>query len=224
MFEAVIFDMDGVLVDSEPIHFATTNDVLALRGVQLERADYDPCIGMDEVAFFALLCERFGLDERPRDLAAERVTASLARLASEPLPPRPGLAEFVLSLRMEGLVLAVASSATRAQVDLVLARTGLAGSMATTVSKDEVARGKPAPDLFLEAAGRLEIPPAACLVLEDAVHGIAAARAAGMAAVALPPPGHDGQDHREAGALEVLEGFVGLGADDLERWAILARG
>ena len=144
-FDAVIFDMDGVLVDSEPTHFATTNRVLSGRGVALSRVEYDRCVGMDEQAFFALLVERFHLEESADVLARERVTASLIHLAEDPLPPLPGALELLLSLQAEGKQLALASSATRRQVDLILDQLGVKRIFAASVSKDDVKRGKPAP-------------------------------------------------------------------------------
>lgn len=217
LFDAVIFDMDGVLVDSEPTHFATTNLVLAGRGVALSQVEYDRCIGMDEQAFFTLLVERFQLEESADALARERVTASLIHLAERPLPPLPGVLELLLSLQSEGKPLALASSATRRQVDLILDQLGVKRIFAAIVSKDDVKRGKPAPDLFVEAARRLGVAPTACLVLEDAALGVQAAVSAGMIAVALVAPGQDDGPHVRAGAVVSLPGLAGLTAEGLEQ-------
>lgn len=216
-FEAVIFDMDGVLVDSEPLHFATTNEVLARRGVALDQAAYDECIGMDEPAFSALLSERFGLTESPAVLARERVTSALVSLAERPLPPLPGVLELLLSLQAEGKALALASSASRPQVALILDQLGVTKLFSAIVSKDDVERGKPAPDLFMAAARRLGVAPGACLVVEDAVLGVEAARAAGMPVLALVPSPRDDGGHRRAGAAAVLSSFCGLTAEGLEQ-------
>src|SRR5262249_48056575 len=112
--------------------------------------------------------------------------------------------ECLLLLRADGRRLGLASSASREQVALVAERFALRGVLSALVSVEEVARGKPAPDLFLEAARRLDVPPRGCLVVEDAVAGGEAARAAGMRALALPPPGHSGDRHLAAGALRCL--------------------
>lgn len=216
LFDAIIFDMDGVLVDSEPLHFATTNSVLGRRGVELDQAGYDACLGLDEVAFFAGLCARFGLAEPAEVLARERIAESLARLASEPLPPLPGVLELILGLAGEGRPLGLASSAGAAQVELVLGRLGLRRCFGATVSKDEVRAGKPAPDLYLEASRRLGVPPSACLAIEDAVHGVASARAAGMTVLALIPAGGSGDEHRAAGARACRRGLAGCSVDELD--------
>lgn len=216
-FEAVIFDMDGVLVDSEPVHFATTNAVLARRGASIGRDFYDLRLGLPEVEFFADVVRHLGLAEPPRALAEERVRESLAALAEADLLPMDGALECLLLLRADGRRLALASSATRAQVSLVVDKLGLRRALSALVSVEDVARGKPAPDLFLEAARRLGVDPGACLVVEDAVAGVQAARSAGMSAVALPPPGHSGEAHLQAGALEVLGSLRDLLPERLDR-------
>lgn len=215
---AVIFDMDGVLVDSEPLHFATTNRVLARRGAWLERSEYDARLGLPEVDFFRELVPLLGLREEPQVLAAERVRESLLAMAGGELLPMEGALECLLLLRADGRRLGLASSATRPQVDLVVERLGLRRVLEASVSVQEVARGKPAPDLFLEAARRLGAAPAECLVVEDAPSGVRAARAAGMVAVALPAPGHDGELHRAAGATAVLASLRDLLPERLDEW------
>jgi len=202
--QAVIFDMDGVLADTEPMHFATTARLLARFGVVLEPAFYAPCMGMAEQPFFELLVRHFRLPAEPAALAAERLALSLAALASEPVLPTEGALECLRALRAGGWRLALASSASREQVALVVQRLGLGPLLDARVSADDVIRAKPAPDLFLQAARQLGSPPRDCLVVEDAVLGITAARAAGMVAVALLHAGADGQAHRAAGAAACL--------------------
>lgn len=216
MISAVVFDMDGVLVDTEPLHFATTNAVLERHGVQLAFDDYTPYIGMGEREFFEALRERFGFDDDPARLVRERVAVSLERMAREPLPPREGALEAVLAFSGHGLRLGLASSATRAQIELVVTRLGLQRTLAVRVGAEDVEHAKPAPDLFLEAARRLEVPAAECVVVEDAVLGVRAARAAGMRVVAYPAAGVDGEAHREAGACRVLRSLAQLRPEDLD--------
>ena len=203
-WQAVIFDMDGVLVDSEPLHFAITNAVLGRRGASIDRAFYDQRLGMPEVDFFRDITVHLGLREAPEDLARERIRELMAVLASEALLPTDGALECLLILRADGRRLGLATSAAHAQMDLIVDRFGLRSVLSALVSVEEVARGKPEPDLFLEAARRLAVAPDECIVVEDAVHGVRAARAAGMAVLALPGPGHDGSAHRAAGALATL--------------------
>jgi len=218
VFAAVIFDMDGVLVDSEPLHFASTNAVLAPHGARLEHADYAAYMGMEEEAFFAELARRFELDVPPALLKRRRLALTLERMAAEPLPPTPGALECLLGLSMQGLGLAVASAATRAQVELVVRLLGAGALFGALVSGDEVRAGKPAPDLFLEAARRLDVAPAECLVIEDAVRGVQAARAAGMQVLAMPPAGDDGARHLEAGATALIRSLAEVDVERLEAW------
>ena len=218
--EAVIFDMDGVLVDSEPLHFATTNLVLARRGAAIDRAFYDSRLGLPELEFFRDVVAHLGLRDPPGDLARERIRESLAALAGADLLPMDGALECLLVLAADGRRLALASSATRARVALVADKFALRSVLAALVSVEDVERGKPEPDLFLEAARRLGVAPAACAVVEDAVHGVRAARAAGMAAIALPGPGQDGRAHREAGALRCLSSLQELTPELLDELAL----
>ena len=218
--EAVVFDMDGVLVDSEPMHYASTNEVLMTRGAFLEQHAYDACRGMSESAFFAFLVKKFGLNEDPERLAHERIQASLLRLASQTLLPMHGALGCLLALSAEGYRLAIASAARKLQVDLVVDKLGVRSLLGAVVSLDDVAQGKPAPDLFLEAARRLGCDPTHCLVVEDAVHGVEAAVQAGMAVVALPPVGDDGAAHRDAGAFQCLDSLAELTPEFLETWNV----
>src|SRR5689334_12050118 len=157
--QAVIFVMDGVLVDSEPLHFATTNVVLARRGAAIDRDFYDRRLGLPEVDFFRDVVRHTGLAEAPEVLAAERIRESIAALAGPELLPMDGALECLLMLRADGRWLALASSASRAQVTLVAERFALRSVLSALVAVEEVARGKPAPDLFLEAARRLQVAP-----------------------------------------------------------------
>jgi len=201
---AVIFDMDGVLADTEPMHLATTRMLLDRYGVSLDSAFYAGCMGMAEQPFFELLVRHFGLPADPKALARERLALSLVALAEAPLLPTEGALECLLALRMDGFRLALASSASREQVALVVERLGLGSLLDARVCAQDVIRAKPAPDIFLEAARRLGVSPADCVVVEDAVLGVTAARAAGMSAVALVSSGAGGEAHLAAGASACL--------------------
>jgi HAD superfamily hydrolase (TIGR01509 family) len=218
-FDAVLFDMDGVLVDSEPLHFATTNAVLGRRGARLDAADYEALKGLTDLALFERLGARFGLTEPPVALAAERVGDVLVAMAEGVLLPMDGALECLLTLRADGLRLALASSATRAQVQLVVERLGIGRLLGATVSAEDAPRGKPFPDLFLTAAARLGTAPADCLVVEDAVLGVLAARAAGMSVIAVVPEGQDAGSHLQGGALAAIRSLRELTLPALEQWS-----
>jgi HAD superfamily hydrolase (TIGR01509 family) len=151
-------------------------------------------MGMSSTEWSRYLHETVGLREQPATINAEVVRRMLERYERE-LPVIPGAPEAVRRLSDAGLRLALASSSNRELIDAVLHRLDLASSFAVTVSSEEVARGKPAPDVYLEAARRLGVGPSRCAAVEDSASGIRAARGAGMRVLAYPnrryPPAAD---------------------------------
>ncbi|MFD6299870.1 HAD family hydrolase [Streptomyces sp. NPDC060235] len=183
---SVIFDLDGTLVDSEPNYFEAGRQTLAGQGVtDFTWADHERYVGVSTRETLALWREHYGLTAPLDDLLAEknRRYLELARASTHVYPEMRG---FVELLAAEGVPMAVASGSSPEAIEAILTGTGLAALVTTAVSADEVAHGKPAPDVFLEAARRLGAEPSGCVVLEDAAPGAAAARAAGMRCVAIP--------------------------------------
>ncbi|WP_328369434.1 HAD family phosphatase [Streptomyces sp. NBC_00445] len=183
---AVIFDLDGTLVDSEPNYFEAGRQVLAELGVpDFTWADHERYVGISTQETVALWKERYGLRASVAELLAakNRAYLELARTATRVYPE---MRTFVELLAGEGVPMAVASGSSPEAIEAILAGTGLDAHLRTVVSADEVERGKPAPDVFLEAARRLGAAPADCVVLEDAAPGAAAAHAAGMRCIAIP--------------------------------------
>lgn len=192
-FRAVVFDLDGVLWDGEPLYHQAFNVVLKPRGHWVTAEEYNNIIGFSVEAAWEWVHRRFGLKKPVEELIAayDRVVLELLRERVEPLP---GVRELLAELRRRRVPMAVASASLRQWVDATLRGLGLDGAFAATVSASDVARAKPAPDLYLLAAQRLGVPPERCLAMEDTKTGIAAAKAAGMFAVqvraastALPP-------------------------------------
>ncbi|MGW0965880.1 HAD family hydrolase [Streptomyces sp. NPDC002516] len=183
---AVIFDLDGTLVDSEPNYFEAGRLTLAGQGVgDFTWADHETYVGISTQETVALWKERYGLALPLETLLAE-VNRRYLELARASTPVYPEMRAFVHLLAAAGVPMAVASGSSREAIEVILSGTGLASRLTTVVSADEVAHGKPAPDVFLEAARRLGAVPADCVVLEDAAPGAIAAHAAGMRCVALP--------------------------------------
>lgn len=183
---SVIFDLDGTLVDSEPNYYEASRRTLAEQGVPgFTWAEHERYVGISTRETLALLKERYGLAAPVEELlaATNRHYLELARTATRAYPE---MRKFVELLAAEGVPMAVASGSSPEAIDAILAGTGLDAYLRTVVSADEVAHGKPAPDVFLEAARRLGADPADCVVLEDAAPGAAAAHAAGMRCVAIP--------------------------------------
>jgi HAD superfamily hydrolase (TIGR01509 family) len=182
--QAVVFDLDGVLVDSEHVWDEVREELARERGGRWhDRAQAD-MMGMSSPEWSRYMHDVVGLVEAPEDINDEVVRRLLARYAFE-LPLIDGAVEAVERLA-GSFRLAVASSSNRTVIDAVLAESGLAPLFHATVSSEEVARGKPAPDVFLEAARRLDVAPRACAAIEDSTNGIRAAHAAGMRVVAIP--------------------------------------
>jgi HAD superfamily hydrolase (TIGR01509 family) len=199
MIEAVIFDMDGVLLDSEPLHQEATRRMLAGLGVAVAPGEVeDPAfVGLTDPEIFAVLRVRHRLapdvDELSRSFAA--TTSALVRDRAAPMA---GVPAVLHALRAAGNRLAVASSSSPELIAATLETLGIRRLFEVVVSGLAVGRGKPAPDVFLETAKRLGVAPAACLVVEDSRNGILAAASAGMRRVAIPCPTTRGHDFTEA--------------------------
>jgi HAD superfamily hydrolase (TIGR01509 family) len=201
MFRAIIFDCDGVLVDSEKLALEVELEVLAELGLTFERDDYVlRFMGLSTDAFHAAI-EQESLKRLGRSIAAEvRGSERLRQVMIAHLTEVPGALQVIAALRQPK---AIASSGSRAGLERKLKQTGLWDHFAPHVySADHVANAKPAPDLFLYAAGALDIQPSACLVLEDSVNGVIGAKAAGMTVWGFLGGGHahDGLGERLIGA------------------------
>jgi len=181
----VIFDMDGVLVDSEPFICKAGCMMYAELGLQVRPEDFVPFVGMGENRYLGGVAEKYNfpvdidkIKKRTYDIYLEIIRGALQ--------PLPGVHEFIGRCRTLGKKIAVASSADRRKVEGNLREIGLEwSSFDTVVCGEDVVRKKPDPEIFLLAAKRLNLPAAECLVVEDAVSGVAAAKAAGAKCLAL---------------------------------------
>ncbi|WP_405578115.1 HAD family hydrolase [Streptomyces sp. NBC_01092] len=183
---SVIFDLDGTLVDSEPNYYEAGRQTLAEHGVpDFTWADHERYVGISTLETVTLWKREYGLDASVEELLAakNRRYLELARTATRAYPE---MRKFVELLSTEGVPMAVASGSSHQAITAILTGTGLDAHLRTVLSADEVDHGKPAPDVFLEAARRLGTPPARCVVVEDAAPGAAAADAAGMRCIAVP--------------------------------------
>jgi HAD superfamily hydrolase (TIGR01509 family) len=187
MTTTVVFDLDGVIVDTEPlwddVRRRLTEETAGSGRYtgEAQRA----MMGMSSTEWARYMHEELGLPQQPEAINAEVVRRMLERYR-EALPLLPGAVAAVRRLHEAGVVLGVASSSNRPLIDAVLDGAGISTLFAATVSSEEVSRGKPAPDVYLEAARRLDADPAACTAVEDSANGIRSAHAAGMRVIALP--------------------------------------
>lgn len=187
LVRAIVFDLDGLLVDSEPVQIAAWEEFLGEFGLRLDAALLGEMFGLRIWDSARLLIERLALPLTVDEVVDRRDARFFDALEIEgKLHAMPGAVELVRALRVRGVPLGLATSGHRRYVDVVLERLGLTGCFAAEVTGGEVARGKPAPDIYLAAARALGLPSATCLALEDAPLGIASAKAAGMRCLAVP--------------------------------------
>ena len=186
-FDAVIFDMDGVLLDSEPLHFEALGGLLAHDGLQLTLAENEEFIGATVEATFSTLIARHHL---PRSLGEyiSLYDEAVLRILQQPRPPSHGVVQLIARTRDLGMRLALASSSRRLWIDATLRSIGLANTFELIVSGDDVEHSKPDPEIYLLAGSRLDLPPERCLAIEDSPNGVKSALAAGMPVVAVRTP------------------------------------
>ncbi|HLA19763.1 MAG TPA: HAD family phosphatase, partial [Dehalococcoidia bacterium] len=167
---AVIFDLDGVLWDGEPLYHEAFNVVLAPLGHRVSEDDYNQVIGQSVEACWEWMWERFKLAEPPASFLPAYDRAVL-QLLEQPVEPLPGVRSLISELKRLGVPIAVASASLRAWVDATLRGLALEEAFDATVSASEVESAKPAPDLYLTAAARLGVAPERCLAVEDTLAG-----------------------------------------------------
>ena len=214
MIEAVVFDLDGVLIDSEPVWERVRREVVAARGGHWNPDTQDRLMGMSTGEWSAYLSSELGVRLSPAEVANVVIAAMAARYRSH-LPLLPGAAEAVRRLGSR-FTLGLASSSPRSLIDTVLDAAGLRSSFAAVVSTEEVARGKPAPDVYLTVAAALGVPPGWCAAVEDSSNGLRSAAAAGCAVIAVPRPAYPPAADALAAARLVLPSLTELTVGSLE--------
>jgi HAD superfamily hydrolase (TIGR01509 family) len=193
VIEAVVFDLDGVLLDSEEIWDRAREELARERGGRWHDQAQRDMMGMSSTEWSRYMADVIGLPEPPEEINRE-VVRRLTELYREELPAIPGAREAVERLAARW-PLGLASSSNRELIDLALELLGVEHLFTATVSSEEVAHGKPAPDVYLEAARRLDVDPTTAAAVEDSHNGILSAKAAGMRVIAIPnahfPPDGD---------------------------------
>ncbi|HSB38349.1 MAG TPA: HAD family phosphatase [Gaiellaceae bacterium] len=214
MIDAVVFDLDGVLLDSEQVWDRAREELAHERGGRWHEQAQRDMMGMSSPEWSRYMHEQIGLPEPPEEINRE-VVERLSALYREELPVIPGAREAVERLAGRW-PLGLASSSNRELIDLVLELLGVARLFAATVSSEEVPRGKPAPDVYLEAARRLGVEPARAAAVEDSHNGILAAKAAGMRVMAIPNSHFPPDEEALAAADVVLASPAELTAEAVE--------
>jgi HAD superfamily hydrolase (TIGR01509 family) len=211
LIDAVVFDLDGVLVDSEHTWRDAKRDLVEETGGTWKEEATLKMLGMSSPEWSAYLHDDLGVPLEPDEIS-RRVAERMVELYRADLPLLPGAVEAVRRLQ-EHWPLALATSSNREVIDTFLELTGLGDAFATTISTEEVAAGKPAPDVYLEATKRLGVAPESSVAVEDSTNGIRAGLAAGMRVIALPNETFPPDPEVLARVPLVLRSLDELGAD-----------
>lgn len=176
--------MDGVLIDSEPLHWQATNAVLGSFGHQLSQKENEQFIGRNEEYCATKIIKMFGIPLLPKEYIGRR-KENLSKIISSKGSPIEGAHTLLTSLQKHNYRLALASSSDRSIIGVTLEKLDMVDCFPIIVSGDQVTHAKPDPEIFLEAAKKLSIPPNSCVVIEDSMNGVLAAKAAGMQCIAI---------------------------------------
>jgi HAD superfamily hydrolase (TIGR01509 family) len=215
--DAVIFDLDGVLVDSEPVWEQVRRSYVAQHGGRWQPDSQRRLMGMSTGEWAHYLSVELGVDRSPDQVATE-VIEEMARRYQEHVPLIDGADQVVRRLAAHW-PLGLASSSPPRLIDAALAATGLTGAFRVTHSTEQVARGKPAPDIYLAVANRLGVEPARCVAIEDSSNGVRSAAAAGLRVVAVPHAAYPLDPDAEARAALIIRAI-----GDLDEQAVRALG
>lgn len=211
-FSGVILDLDGLLLDTERLQLEIGPAVLRSLGHELEPSFFTRLVGVPQAENARLISQELKADIDAALLDAAWTRALYARML-EGIPLRPGVHDFLDALDRHRLPRAIATNGITARAEWKLEQTGLRDRIDIVVGLDQVERGKPAPDVYIEAARRLTLDPAECVALDDSDLGIRAALAAGMKTVIQVPdmiPSQDLQAHHQAESLDMAREILGL--------------
>lgn len=198
MIKAFIFDMDGVIIDSEPLHFEVDIQVMNDFGSAITHEQLEKYVGMTNPEMWAVIKNEYQLTPSVAEIIEYQLSNKIERLTALEIEPMDGIHELLTELKARQIPAAIASSSPPVFIEAVLRKFNLLDQFKHVVSGEEVDRGKPAPDVYLKAAELLGVEPEECMVLEDARHGVAAAKAAGMRCIGFVNPNSGNQDLSQA--------------------------
>lgn len=210
MIKAIIFDMDGVLVDSEPFHIEIEKQQFLQCQLSVSNEEHAQYMGVASDVMWKEIAEHHSINVLVEDLIEQFKVKSIQYFSElEEIPVMPGLIDLLEKLSRNNFPMAVASSSYPEIIKIILEKTGLRKYFDVVVSSQEAGKSKPEPDVFLLAARKLGIPAKDCLVVEDSANGIKAAQAAGMSCVAYQGSGANVQSQKEADA--IVKSYAQLG-------------
>lgn len=194
MIQAVIFDMDGVLIDSEPLHFSAIEEVLLMHGITIQKGYLDKFVGDTNERAWEVMKKEFRLQDAIGFYIKQQIQRTIDCLWRDDYGPIEGVPELLQQLKSAGYPLAIASSSPPEIIQNIIDRIGIGSYIDKWVSGNEVQESKPAPDIYLRAAEMLGYKPANCLAVEDSYYGVTAAKAAGMKCIGYKAMGAIEQD------------------------------
>jgi HAD superfamily hydrolase (TIGR01509 family) len=195
MLRAVIFDMDGVIIDSQPYHFAVEEKIFRKKGIAVSIEESHSFVGMAGDRMWSQVKNKFGLKESIRELMAFDNRIRVNYFASlENVRPMPGIIELLEELRRNTIKIALASSSSVEVVNVFMSKLGIGHYFQHIISGDFVEKGKPAPDIFIHTAQALQESAADCVVIEDSANGVKAAKLAGMKCIGFKNANSGDQD------------------------------
>ncbi len=215
MLKAVIFDMDGVLINSTEYTWQSFNTVLKQFGAKFSSSDIKKYLGVSLQDKWQIWKKKYGITGYDVDSFSRKATEIEFKLMKKELRPSGVLNNFLQSLKEKGLKLAVATSSNRERVEKILEMLEIKGFFEALVTAEDVKKSKPNPEIFLKAAAKLKTSPENCVVFEDAVNGIEAARKAGMKVVALQTEFHSKEELKYAE--KIIRNFSEIDAETLEK-------
>lgn len=192
----IIFDMDGVIIDSEPLHFELERELLEELGGKITPKELQAFVGTTDYYMWSTFKNKFNIENSIEEMIAMKKEKFLQNIHKIGLVDN--FMEFMLTVYSESYLLGLASSNNRKAVDSIIEKFNLDKYLEFIISGEEVSKGKPDPEIFLTAANKMNVKPYECLVIEDAANGVKAAKAAGMKCIGLKNPNSGGQDLSQA--------------------------
>ncbi len=211
MLEAVIFDMDGVIIDSEPFHLEVIRQIFGELGIKFSEEEYANYVGFGNEEMWTDIKDKHSLTQSVAQLKDLQISKDIEHIRGGHEKPIPGVTDLLKNISSNDIPVALASSSSMQLIELIIGSFGLRKYFTAIVSGENMERGKPEPDIFLHTATLLNVPPKACVVIEDSRNGVTAAKAAGMRCIGFRNPNSANQDI--SGADLIIDNLTALNVE-----------